>query len=181
MNQVSIPLFFLLPFAFILATQGQSNLETGIALYGETHYQKSATALKLAVAADKKDRLALMFLGAALARTDQKKEALSAFRKGNLEMNASVDFYDKQLKIISKPRPAYSNSARQNLTTGTVTLAVEFQANGSIGLVFPVDSLRDGLTENCIRVANAIKFTPAEKNGSPVTTVRVVKYTFDIY
>jgi len=180
MKRISLPLVFILSSIFSLNVFGQANRDNGINLYVQAKFDESAATLKTVVDADKKDRLAWMFLGASLLRADQKKDALTAFRKGNLRMKDSVDFYDKQLAIISKPRPAYTHLARQNMTTGVVKIAVEFQANGAIGFAYPVDQLPDGLTQNSLQVAKAIKFKPAEKNGAAVTTIRIVEYTFEI-
>jgi hypothetical protein len=63
---------------------------------------------------------------------------------------------------------------------GIVRLAIEFGADGNIKSIIPVQSLPDGLTENCIAVAQNIKFEPAQKNGKPVTYIKVIEYTFDI-
>jgi tetratricopeptide (TPR) repeat protein len=180
MRHISLPLLFVLSSMFSLTALGQADRDNGIHLYAQGKYVESAAVLKTVIDSDKKDRLAWMFLGASLLRADEKKEALAAFKKGNLNMKDSVDFYEKQLEIKYKPRATYTHLARQNLTTGAVKIAVEFLANGSIGFVYPVEQLPDGLTQNCIQAAHAIKFKPAEKNGIAVTTIRMVEYTFEI-
>jgi TonB family protein len=85
------------------------------------------------------------------------------------------------VKIISRPKPPYTDSARQNQVTGTVRLRVTFSANGQIGSISPVSGLPYGLTEQAIAAAKQIRFEPAKKNGVPVPSTRVIEYSFSIY
>ena len=85
------------------------------------------------------------------------------------------------VQILSKPKPAYTNAARQNQTQGKVSLRVTFLASGHIGSVKPVKSLPDGLTEQAMVAALNIKFEPATKDGEPVTVTKTVEYNFTIY
>lgn len=85
------------------------------------------------------------------------------------------------MKILSKPRAIYTEAARKNERSGTVTLRVSFMANGSIGNIVVVSGLPDGLTEQAIAAAKTIQFEPAKKNGSPVSVTRQVQYTFTMY
>lgn len=159
----------------------QSGRETGIDFYLRGKYQESADILKPVVKADKKDKLARMFLGAALLGSHHQSDAVAAFRKGNLRTKDQIDFYDKQLDVTSKPRPSYTDTAHENMVTGKVQVVVEFLDDGKIGFVYPLEQLSGGLTENCLSVAKRIKFHPAQRNGKPVTTLRIVEYSFDIY
>ncbi|MDQ6787876.1 MAG: zinc ribbon domain-containing protein [Acidobacteriota bacterium] len=86
-----------------------------------------------------------------------------------------------KIQILSKPRAEYTDAARQNQVTGTVTVKVTFLANGQIGSVTPVNSLPYGLTEKAIAAAKAIKFEPAKKDGVPYSTIVPVQYNFNIY
>jgi TonB family protein len=85
------------------------------------------------------------------------------------------------LKIISKPRPNYTDAARQNNVNGTVVLKVTFLASGAIGAISPVKGLPNGLTEQAIAAARQIRFEPARKNGVPYTVTKSVTYNFTIY
>ena len=85
------------------------------------------------------------------------------------------------LQIVSKPRPTYTDAARQNQVTGIVRLRVTFLASGQIGSVSPVNSLPDGLTEQAIIAAQNIKFEPATADGKPTTVAKVIEYSFTIY
>jgi len=85
------------------------------------------------------------------------------------------------LKIISKPRAGYTDSARQNNVTGKVVLRITFLANGSIGSITPVSGLGYGLTEQAIAAARRIVFEPAKVNGVSQTTTKTFEYGFSIY
>jgi len=85
------------------------------------------------------------------------------------------------IKILSKPRPGYTDAARQNNIQGTVILRVTFQANGQIGGISPVKGLGNGLTEQAIAAARRISFEPAKVNGVPQSVTKQIEYTFSIY
>ncbi len=85
------------------------------------------------------------------------------------------------LVIAAKPRPPYTDSARQNQEQGTVILRVTFMKNGSIGTVSVIKSLGYGLTEQAIAAARRIVFLPVKLENENVTVVKQVEYTFSIY
>lgn len=85
------------------------------------------------------------------------------------------------IKILSKPRPGYTDSARQANVQGTVILRVTFLANGSIGGISAVKGLPNGLTEQAIAAARRISFQPATVNGVPQSVTKQIEYTFSIY
>lgn len=87
----------------------------------------------------------------------------------------------QNVKILSKPRANYTDAARNNQVTGTVTLRVTFNANGTIGAILPVNALPYGLTEQAMAAARGIRFEPAMRNGVPYTVTRNVSYSFTIY
>ena len=87
----------------------------------------------------------------------------------------------KALKILSKPRPNYTDAARFYSIQGTVTLRVTFLANGQIGTVTPTTKLPLGLTTTAITAAKGITFEPAMKNGVAYSVTKVVQYSFTIY
>jgi TonB family protein len=84
-------------------------------------------------------------------------------------------------RIISKPRPAYTDQARRDNVQGRVTLRVVFLASGGIGSVTVVNALKDGLTEQAIAAAKRIVFLPKKVNGIPVSTTTTFEYGFNIY
>ncbi|CAN5157365.1 hypothetical protein BH20ACI1_BH20ACI1_23290 [soil metagenome] len=87
----------------------------------------------------------------------------------------------EKIKIISKPKPGYTDQARTNQVQGTVRVRVTFLNSGQIGSVTPVSGLPYGLTEQAIAAAKQIRFEPAKKNGIAQTSVITVEYSFSIY
>ncbi len=85
------------------------------------------------------------------------------------------------IKILSKPRPGYTDSARTNNVQGTVMLRVTFLANGRVGGVSAVKGLPHGLTAKAISAARQIRFKPAMRNGQPYSVTKRIQYNFTIY
>ncbi len=85
------------------------------------------------------------------------------------------------LKILSKPRPGYTDAARQANIQGTVILRVTFLGSGQIGSISPVKGLPSGLTEQAIAAARRISFEPQKRDGVGVPVTRQIEYTFSIY
>ena len=85
------------------------------------------------------------------------------------------------LNILSKPRPGYTDSARQANIQGTVILRVTFLGSGQIGSISPVKGLPNGLTEQAIAAARRINFEPKKVDGVGQTVTRQIEYTFSIY
>jgi len=85
------------------------------------------------------------------------------------------------LVIISKPRPTYTDKARWNGVTGTVSLIVLFSSSGQVRHILVAQDLGYGLTENAVRAARQIKFEPAKENGNPISQVKMVQYSFTLY
>lgn len=85
------------------------------------------------------------------------------------------------LKILSKPRPSYTDRARMNNVQGTILLLVSFTKAGQIGNILILKGLDSGLNQNAIRAARAMKFQPATEAGVPITATRQVEYSFSIY
>ena len=89
--------------------------------------------------------------------------------------------YSRDLMILEKPRPSYTDDARMNNITGTIRLRVTFLADGTIGAIQVVKSLGMGLERQTFEAAKQIKFLPAEIDGKPVDIEQYVEYTFSIY
>lgn len=84
------------------------------------------------------------------------------------------------LKITSKPRASYTDSARQAGVQGIITLAVLFSADKT-KKVLVIKPLSNGLTAEAVIAARKIDFTPQMKDGKPISVVRLVQYTFTLY
>lgn len=85
------------------------------------------------------------------------------------------------LQFLSKPRPGYTDTARQANVQGTVKLLVLFAADGTTRNILVLNSLRNGLSEQAIEAVRKIQFTPMLKDGKPVSVVTRLEYTFSVY
>jgi TonB family protein len=83
--------------------------------------------------------------------------------------------------IVFKPSPEYTEKARQNMVTGTVTLRMILHASGRTSNIRALDSLPYGLTDKAIAAARKIYFVPAVKDGKHVSQYVQVEYNFNIY
>jgi TonB family protein len=85
------------------------------------------------------------------------------------------------LKLLSKPRPPYTDMARFYNMQGTVLLRVTFLANGKIGSVSVVEKTPFGLTLSAINAAKLMQFEPARRNGVAYSVTKTVQFSFTIY
>ncbi|MBA3320399.1 MAG: TonB family protein [Pyrinomonadaceae bacterium] len=83
--------------------------------------------------------------------------------------------------ILSRPEPQYTEEARKSGVTGEVMLRAVLSSGGQITNIQPMKRLPDGLTEKAIEAARRITFTPAEKDGRPVSQYITLVYNFNIY
>jgi TonB family protein len=83
--------------------------------------------------------------------------------------------------ITYREKPKYTETAMNNGVEGTVVLLVVFQMNGSITDIKVIRGLPDGLTEKAIEAAKKIRFTPAMKDGAPVSVRGALEFTFNLY
>lgn len=84
-------------------------------------------------------------------------------------------------RIVSQPQPSYTEAARQNQVEGVVVLKVILSSEGTIVGISVLSGLPYGLTERAIAAARTIRFTPAKKDGVPVSVAVQVEYKFTIY
>ncbi len=101
----------------------------------------------------------------------------------NTEFNAAAvgngDF--TPLKITSKPRAMYTDSARTKGVSGTVRLLVGFSEDGKVKYILVLKGLGFGLNEQAIKAAQEIEFEPATKDGKPISVVKQIEYSFLLY
>lgn len=88
---------------------------------------------------------------------------------------------DQRARVLSKPAPSYTESARKFGITGTVILRCVLSYDGQIRDLQVIKRRPHGLTEAVLRAARAIKFTPAQKNGKAVSMYMQLEYNFNIY
>lgn len=84
-------------------------------------------------------------------------------------------------RVLSKPEPQYTEEARKNQVTGTVVLRAIFTSGGQVSNIRAVSGLPFGLTERAIAAARQIRFTPATKDGRPVSMYIQLEYNFNLY
>ena len=84
-------------------------------------------------------------------------------------------------RVLSKPEPQYTEEARKNQITGTVVLRAVFTSGGQVTSIRAVSGLPFGLTERAIAAARQIRFTPATKDGRPVSMYIQLEYNFNLY
>ncbi|MDQ3907744.1 MAG: energy transducer TonB, partial [Acidobacteriota bacterium] len=87
----------------------------------------------------------------------------------------------RKAQVIDKPEPTYTEEARKNQITGTVSLRMVLNANGSVTNISALSRLPDGLTEKAIEAAHRIRFVPAEQYGHKVSQWVQIVYNFNIY
>ena len=88
---------------------------------------------------------------------------------------------DERPRLLAKPEPSYTESARTFQVHGTVVLRAVFSKTGEVTRVEVVKRLPHGMTEGCLAAARAIKFSPALKDGKPVSTWMQLEYNFNLY
>ncbi|MFN7927894.1 MAG: energy transducer TonB [Blastocatellia bacterium] len=82
--------------------------------------------------------------------------------------------------IIYKEKAKYTEAARQNRVQGTVLVSAVFTADGKVTAIRVVRGLPDGLNDEAIKAAQKIKFTPAMKNGQPVSVRMQMEFSFNL-
>ena len=80
--------------------------------------------------------------------------------------------------ILFQPLPRYTDEARRNKFTGSIRLQVRLDADGTVSDVRPLGVLPFGLTEAAEEAARNIRFTPAMRDGAPVSSWEEVRMEF---
>jgi hypothetical protein len=84
----------------------------------------------------------------------------------------------KPLQILESPKPSLPENYGTLDVQGTITLRIEFLANGQIGKVLPVSGLPYGLTEKAIEASKKIKFKPQTLEGNTLTIFKTIQYFY---
>lgn len=87
----------------------------------------------------------------------------------------------EKARVLSKPEPQYTESARRYAVQGTVILRAIFSNSGEVNSIKVVKKLPHGLTQRAIAAARQIKFTPASKDGHAVSMYIQLEYNFYLY
>ena len=127
--------------------------------------------------------------GDAVARTAQaeaKPVQAGAFQTAKAvdapkrEEQPSAESAQSPVTILEKPRPAYTEEARQLKIEGEVVLEVLFAASGRARVIRVVRGLGHGLDESAIKSAENIRFRPAMRGGVPVDATAEARITFQL-
>jgi TonB family protein len=87
----------------------------------------------------------------------------------------------QKAQILARPNPQYTDEARKNQSSGTVVLKAVLSSSGQVTEIKTVSGLPYGLTEKAVEAARQIKFTPAMKDGRPVSQSVQIEYNFSLY
>lgn len=94
---------------------------------------------------------------------------------------SDAENHSSKFNIVHRPFASYTDAARRNNIQGTVKLKVTLLANGGIGSITTMSSLKHGLTEQAIDAARRIVFLPEKVNGKNEDKIVTIEYSFKIY
>jgi len=86
----------------------------------------------------------------------------------------------KPVEVLFKPRPVYTDQARDKKIEGEVLLQVVFTASGDVKVERVVQGLGYGLDESAESAARQIRFHPAQQDGQPVDSTAIVHIVFQL-
>ncbi len=102
----------------------------------------------------------------------------------------TFNLYDKPIQpmssslrptILYREKAQYTQEAKDNKVEGTVVLSVTFGADSRISDIAVIQGLPHGLSEKAIEAAKKIRFTPAVKDGQPVSVHGKLEFTFSLH
>jgi TonB family protein len=85
-----------------------------------------------------------------------------------------------QVEITFKPKPVYTQEARELRLEGEVLVEVVFGANGQLHVIRVDRGLGHGLDQSAVAAANQMRFKPALRNGVPVDSTAIVHVLFEL-
>lgn len=116
------------------------------------------------------------------AEMREQLEALRVHAPGEGEPAAySTDEVTTKAVVLSRPEPIYTERARKEGVEGAVILRMVLGSDGQVKHILVMRGLSHGLTEKAIRAARAVRFTPATKDGRPVSQFVTIQYNFHVY
>jgi TonB family protein len=81
-------------------------------------------------------------------------------------------------EILFKPKPIYTQEARDLKVEGEVLVEVLFKATGEVQVLQLVRGLGHGLDDSALRAAQMIRFKPAQRDGKPADFRAIVHIIF---
>jgi TonB family protein len=88
---------------------------------------------------------------------------------------------DVKANLLKKPKPSYTEEARNYKVEGTVILRAVLSKTGRVENIRVVVGLPYGLNEQAIKTARKIRFVPATKEGKAVSMWIQLEYNFSLY
>jgi len=86
----------------------------------------------------------------------------------------------RPVEILFKPKPVYTDVAKNKKIEGEVLLRVVFTASGEVKVEQVEKGLGYGLDESAETAARQIRFRPAEQDGQPVDSTAIVHIVFEL-
>jgi tetratricopeptide (TPR) repeat protein len=83
--------------------------------------------------------------------------------------------------FLYREKAKYTEEARQAKMQGTVSLQAIFRSDGMVVIDRVIRYLPYGLTLKAVETASKIRFTPAMKDGTPVSVRGSLDFTFNLY
>ncbi len=118
---------------------------------------------------------------AALKKKPASPEPVAKFQTIKQKLPLDLDKLSRDVTVVLKPRPGYTDNARMNGIQGTIYANVQYLASGEIGNIIVDDRLDRGLANMVVEAVRKIKFIPAEIDGKPVDVTQTLHYSFSIY
>ncbi|MGB7921612.1 MAG: TonB family protein [Pyrinomonadaceae bacterium] len=150
-----------------------------LALLGLKRYQESAEALSTPLFKDSHGSSAT-WRGQLEELNRLANPAPANLTDGSSRIVAGREVTTK-VRVLTKPEPSYTEEARKAGLEGTVTLSAVFSSEGTVTRILVLKWLPHGLTERAIQAARSLKFTPATKDGRPVSMFYRIEYNFNLY
>jgi periplasmic protein TonB len=117
--------------------------------------------------------LALLLSATAVSAQDPpEKTSATVYRPGH-GVKAPKPWYT--------PEPAYTDKARREKISGSVTLRVVVTAEGKVGDVRVLKSLDESLDKQAISTVRTWKFVAGTKDGKPVAVEIAIEVAFLLY
>jgi TonB family protein len=85
---------------------------------------------------------------------------------------------DLRPTILYREKAHYPDAASAAGIRGTVALKVVFADDGTLKHIMVMQGLSHGVTEQAILAARKIRFTPAMRDGKPISTIGSLEFTF---
>jgi TonB family protein len=108
------------------------------------------------------------------------QSGFDAHRSGTKPETVASNLPTTPVEIIFKPKPDYTDEARELRISGEVRLQVLFTASGQVHVISVLQGLGYGLDAKAVKAAEQIKFKPALHVGQPVDSTAVVHIVFDL-